>query len=148
LSKLGYGGTYSTFTDTFDTLIYGDEDPPYVTNPGPSDGADDIPVTRNITCRVKDDNYGVEESSLDMTVTVPGRGEVEGVLTVTGNFLNFTLTFNPADDLPYDTDVTVSVDADDLEGNAMETETWTFHTESDTSVAPASLGHIKADFAE
>jgi hypothetical protein len=129
-------------------LIYGDEDPPYVTNPGPSDGADDIPVTRNITCRVKDDNYGVEESSLDMTVTVPGRGEVEGVLTVTGNFLNFNLTFNPDDDLPYDTDVTVSVDADDLEGNAMETETWTFHTESDTSVAPASLGHIKADFAE
>lgn len=140
-----YPGSIST---AIERTIYPDSDAPYVTNKGPSDGADDIPVGRNITCHVKDDGFGVEESSVDMTVTVPGRGEVDGNLTVTGNFLDFNLTFNPDEDLPYDTDVTVSVDAEDLEGNVMDTETWTFHTESDTSVVPTSLGHIKADFAE
>jgi hypothetical protein len=30
----------------------------------------------------------------------------------------------------------------------MDTEIWTFTTETDTPVTPTSLGHIKAGFAE
>lgn len=142
------GYSESGISSAIERTIYPDSDAPYVTSKNPSDGADDIPVTRNIVCHVKDDSFGVEESSLDMTVTIPGRGEVDGDLSVTGNFLNFKLTFNPDEDLPYGTEVTVSVDAEDLEGNVMDTEIWTFTTETDAAVTPTSLGVIKAGFSE
>ena len=149
LSKLGYGsGSYTQFINVFDTLVYGDEDPPYVTGHNPTDGADDVPVNKRITCHVKDDGFGVEHDSLSMTLTAQDRGEIDGTLTITGNFLNYTLKFTPDEDLPYGTEITAEVAAEDIEGNVMPTETWSFTTESDTTVAPASVGRIKAGFTE
>jgi thiol-disulfide isomerase/thioredoxin len=142
------GYSESAISSAIERTIYPDSDPPYVLARNPTDGASDVPVTRNIACHVKDAGFGVEESSLEMTVTVPGRGEVEGNLTISGNFLDFGLTLDPYEDLPYGTEVTVEVDAKDLEGNVMPTETWSFTTESDASIAPASFGHIKVGFAE
>lgn len=144
------GYSESGISSAIERTIYPDDTAPTVTNKDPADGATDVAVTKNIKCHVKDAGFGVEESSLDMTVTIPGRGEVDGNLSITGNFLDFTLTFNPDEDLPYDTDITVEVDAADIEENVMETETWTFTTEIDpeTSITPASIGHIKAGYAE
>lgn len=136
--------------NALESIIYGDDEAPYVSGLNPDDGDTGEDVDVNIRGHVKDDNWGVDEDTITVEVTVPGRGDVPGNLTITGNMLDFTYTFNPYDDLPYDTEVTVKVNASDLAEppNAMPEFTYSFTTEGEpgSTVTPASLGVIKATY--
>lgn len=144
-------GYYPTaISQAIERTIYPDNDPPTVYGQNPPDGSTDVDVDKQIKCHVEDAGFGVDEGSLSMTVTAEDRGEIEGDLNISGDILDFFLRFTPDEDLPYDTEITVAVDATDLDGNVMPTETWSFTTEQDPStvVTPTSLGVIKAGYTE
>jgi hypothetical protein len=101
-------------TTAIENIIYGDEDPPYVENLDPEDGETGVDLDDNIKGHVKDDCYGVDEESITVDVNTADRGEIPGSLNFTGDFLDFTYTFNPDDDLPHYSEIFVTVNAADL----------------------------------
>jgi hypothetical protein len=130
LSKLGYGGgSYTDFINTFDMIIYGDEDPPYVDGQIPEDGDTDVSLSYNVSGHIKDDNYGVDEDSVEVDVYTTVKGDIPGVLTLTGDFLDFMYSFNPDDPLPHYIEVSVYVAASDLADHDVEYE-YSFWTRS------------------
>jgi hypothetical protein len=129
LSKLGYGGTYSDFIDAFDGVIYGDDDPPYVDDTNPDDGATDVGLGGNISGHIYDDNWGIDEDSVEVDIYTLTRGDIPGSLNITGDFLDTTYSFNPDDSLPHYIEIYVYVAADDLARHEMEYE-YSFMTRS------------------
>jgi hypothetical protein len=129
LSKLGYGGSYQDFIDTFDAIAFGDEDPPYVDSLNPDDGATGVNLNANIKGHVKDDNWGVDEESVIVEGSVFSRDDIEGTLTLTGGFFDFAYSLNPDDDLPHYAEISVYVAAEDLAGYDVEYE-YSFWTRS------------------
>ncbi len=122
-------------TDALESIIYGDDDPPYVDGLNPDDGETDVDLDDNIKGHVKDDNWGVDEESVVVEASVFSRDVIEGTLSLTGTFFNFTYTLNPDDDLPHYAEVSVYVAADDLAGNDVEYE-YSFSTRSFELEAP------------
>jgi len=95
--------------------------------PPATEGATDVPVSADILIEITDDQTGVDPNSIKVTVTVPPGVTVPGALTYnTGTHI---ATFNPADNLPYGTTVTVEVEAKDLASpKNKSTKTYTFTT--------------------
>lgn len=131
-----------------------DGDPPYVEQQDPADGDTGVSPDADIVWHVNDDigiPLGDWESYVDFTVAT-ARTDVPGSITVTGTDPGYdlTFTFDPDDALPYGATVDVTVDAEDTFGNVMAQETWSFTVENDpeANVTPASVGVIKAGFAE
>ncbi|UCE27013.1 MAG: hypothetical protein JSW52_11800 [Candidatus Coatesbacteria bacterium] len=129
LSKLGYGGTYSEFEDAFDAVIYGDEDPPYLEDMNPEDGDTDVSLSYNISGHIIDDNYGLDEDSIEVDVYTLVKGDIPGDLNLSGDFLDTSYSFNPDDPLPHYIEVFVYVAASDLARHDMEDE-YSFWTRS------------------
>jgi hypothetical protein len=125
--------------------INGDTEAPYCHSANPAPNATNVSVNTNISVNVKDDGSGVDRDSVKMVVMVPGDAVVPGNLDISGNFLDFHLTFDPNSSLPPNTKVTVTVDAKDLFGNAMQSYQWQFTTGALT-VTPTSFGKVKAAF--
>lgn len=122
--------------------INGDTAAPYCHSANPAPNSSNVDVNTNIYVNVKDDGSGVDRSSIQMSVTVPGDAVVPGVLNITGNFLDFRLEFNPTNPLPPNTRVTVKVDAKDLFNNVMTSYQWSFTTGA-SNITPTSVGKIK-----
>lgn len=122
--------------------INGDTAAPYCHSPNPAPNASNVDVNTNINVNLKDDGSGVDRDSIQMLVTVPDDATVPGRLTITGNFLDFRLEFDPTSPLPPSTRVTVKVDGKDLFNNTMTSYEWSFTTAA-TNVAPTSWGKIK-----
>ena len=123
--------------------INGDTQPPYCHSPSPANNAPNVDPNTNIGVNIKEDGSGVDRDSITMVVTVPGDGVVPGTLNITGNFLDFRLDFDPTTSLPFNTEVTVTVNAKDLFNNAMTPYVWKFTTGA-SNVVPMSLGKVKA----
>lgn len=144
-----YDINMNNLSDAIERIIYGessDTDPPYVYYQLPAEGATEVNPVTNIKVRMKDDGYGIDESTFEMTVTAGGN-PVAGDISEENqsNFLDYRIVFDPDDPLPTETQVTVSVEADDLVGNHMEDE-WSFTTASNPGIESVSLGEIKAVF--
>ena len=118
---------------------------PYCHSPSPTPNATGVNVNTNIAVNLKEDGSGVDRASVKMAVTVPDDAAVSGKLTLTGNFLDFRLEFDPTSPLPAETRVTVKVDGKDLFNNVMPTYEWHFNTGTVT-VEPTSFGKAKATF--
>jgi hypothetical protein len=125
--------------------INGDTAAPYCQSPSPGPNATNVDVNTNITVNMKDDGSGVDRDSIQISVTVPDDAVVPGKLSVTGNFLDFRLEFDPDSPLPPNTRVTVKVDGKDLFKNAMQTYEWSFTTGA-SNISPTSVGKIKGLF--
>ena len=125
--------------------INGDTKAPYYHSPSPTPNATGVNVNTNIAVNLKEDGSGVDRASVKMAVTVPDDAAVSGKLTLTGNFLDFRLEFDPTSPLPAETRVTVKVDGKDLFNNVMPTYEWHFNTGTVT-VEPTSFGKAKATF--
>jgi hypothetical protein len=131
LSKLGYGsGSYTDFIDTFDAVVYGDEDPPYVDDMNPDDGATGVGLGINISGHIYDDNWGLDEDSIGVDVYTLARGDIAGDLSLSGDFLDTTYSYNPDDPLPHYMEIYVTVNADDLAGHSVDDFTYSFTTKS------------------
>ena len=96
------------------------------TDPGTSGhssakGATNVARGTDIVVHVTDAGSGVDQSSIVMTV--------EGATvtpTITGSAADYTLTYDPPTDFNYGQVVNVTVDADDLAGNNMAQDAYSF----------------------
>jgi iron complex transport system substrate-binding protein len=94
---------------------------PYISGQNPADGAAYVPVGADIVVHIQDDGDGVDDSTITM--------EVEGTAVtpeITGTGADYTVTYDPSSDFEHLQVVDVTVDAEDLAGNAMSTVTYSF----------------------
>jgi len=104
--------------------------PPYTSNHSPINNGHDLPVNTNITLHVKDDDSGVNLSSIGIQVN-----GMTVIPVITGDSLDCILTYDPPVDFNYGETVTVSIDAADHAGNWMDTEGYFFITQMEGLVA-------------
>jgi gliding motility-associated-like protein len=131
-----YSTTSSSRKFTIDTAS------PYTTDHYPAPDDISVSLTTNIVVHVQDSTSGVNQSSIVMKindeVVMPG---------ITGTLSDYTLTYDPAIDFDYSQEITVSIDAEDIAGNSMATEIYSFLTESmgevTTPVVPTGLSSGK-----
>lgn len=142
-----YSINITNLANAIENIIYGDDTDPYMDGTDPSDGETGVDPYVDITGTIADDNWGVDESSVTVEVSVPDKGVISGDLTFDGTMLELDYEFDPDDPLPLDTEVTVVVNADDLASppNSLPEYTYSFTTSS-TSVETVSLGELKATF--
>ncbi|MFH1292217.1 MAG: Ig-like domain-containing protein [bacterium] len=122
-----------------------DDDDPYITNKSPADAATNISTSTNITFRVKDykddggsiPGKGVNSGTITVRVTSASTGEnnytcSSGEITCdTSNINNILVTLDPGTNFAENEEVTVQINASDLNGtpNVMPAETFSFTTE-------------------
>jgi len=108
-----------------DVRIYTcDTTDPYTSGHNPAKGVTDVPIDTNIVVHILDDNSGVDESTIVMTVE-----DTPVSPTITGTSADFTLTYDPPVDFDFLQEVNVTIDASDFAGNAMPTDSYSFTTE-------------------
>jgi len=120
-----------------------DTDPPVTSSHSPAKGATGVAVSSNIIAHIKDVDSGVDQATIVMTV--------EGSTvtpTITGTAADYTLTYNPPSDFSSSQVVNVTLDADDLAGNSMTQDAYSFTCASaPDATAPSTSGHNPADGA-
>lgn len=97
--------------------------PPVLSNEMPEDGSTFVDVGTNISFLISDTESGVNNASIVMRVNT---NTVTPMLTSDPS--GTTVTYNPSNDLPFDSEIVVSVDACDNNGNCFNNETFTFRT--------------------
>ena len=102
-----------------------DTTPPYTSGHDPAKGATGVPVDTNIVVHVRDDFAGVDQSSIVLMVDGV---DVTGQAVITGGTGDYTVSYDPPADFAYGQLVNVTVDASDIAGNAMPTESYSFTT--------------------
>jgi len=137
-----FSGTYKTFTAGMevetgdvggDTEVVVDGTLPYTDGHNPEKGATDVSVDTSITVHVKDDGAGVDHNTIVMTVeSVP----VMPTILPIGLTLNFSVTYDPPADFGHGQVVNVTIDASDLAGNAMITDSYSFTTDPPVTEKP------------
>ncbi|NQT72877.1 MAG: Ig-like domain-containing protein [Chloroflexi bacterium] len=106
---------------SFTTEPAPDMTPPYIYGRTPDSGAIDVPVDTDITFAVRDDNSGVDQSSIVMTV-------VGSIVTpiISGSTADTIVLYNPSSDFSDGQVVDVTVDASDIAGNPMVQDVYSF----------------------
>ena len=130
-SDIGSGAIGSMADGTITIAEGEDSTPPdtYGHNPGKS--ATDVPVNTNVVVHVRDGGDGVDQSTIVLRVN----GETVSP-QISGNFSDYTLTYDPSNDFPYGTTINVAVDAQDLAGNIMPTDSYSFTTVAEPDTVP------------
>ena len=100
-----------------------DTTPPYATNRSPAPGATGVAVDTLVALELRDAGVGLDQSTITMQVN--GSPVTP---TISGTPAAYTISYNPPVDFAYDQTVSVEVDASDLNGNAMVTDTYSFTT--------------------
>jgi len=105
--------------------------PPYTSGHDPAPDDTGVPVDTNIVVYVSDDDSGVDDTSIIVTVEVGG-SITPGITTIEGDINNYvvTVTYDANDNLDYQQQVNVSVEASDLSGNTMIADVYSFTTQS------------------
>ena len=130
----GSDSTSTSFTVTVGSDDYTD---PSVSGMTPSANAIQAPLNTMISCHVTDAGDGVNASTVVIKVdgTTVYTGNVSsytsslGVCRRSGTTADYAYAFQYSDNLSYDQEVTVTVNASDQAGNAMTTVTSSFTTE-------------------
>jgi alkaline phosphatase len=115
-------------TDLFDLAI-ADTRSPKIFFTGPANGILDVPVNYVITATFSET---MDESTINKNTFIVDNG-VNGTVVYDTN--STTAKFTPTTDLDYDTTytATITTDAEDLAGNALQADyLWSFTTQSDT----------------
>ncbi|MFC1651972.1 Ig-like domain-containing protein [Patescibacteria group bacterium] len=113
------GNVMATDTYSFTTEDQGDIEPPYFTNMNPAPGQTNVPVDTNIYLEVLDNDIGVDQWSIDLTVEgvlVIDDGVAQPGFTVAINPIanGFSLDYDPSADFGEEQQVDISVSASDL----------------------------------
>jgi len=125
------GNAMPTYTAQEDTEV--DDTAPAADQLTPADGATDVAVDTAISLRLRDSQSGVDADSVSMDfdgqdVTADldfGLGAAQA-----GGEAQVIVTYQPPDDLNYETDYDVHVEAADMVGN-QTTVDWSFTTEAE-----------------
>lgn len=98
-----------------------DINPPYTDEFSPQKNGTDIAKNTNIVLHIKDNESGVDETSIEMMV-----GEIIVKPDITGTSTNYVLTYNPEENFSYNQVVNVKVKANDLASNIMPMVEYSF----------------------
>ncbi|MDF2379235.1 MAG: Ig-like domain-containing protein [Candidatus Gracilibacteria bacterium] len=104
-----------------------DTQAPQITQFLPAFGADDVPLSTNLSFHVTDDQSGVDMNTLSVIAhnTTFTNGSPE--MTVTGTALDFTVVINPANDFPFNTEIVTTIGVRDVSGNIMPQRVFRFN---------------------
>ena len=113
--------------------------PPYTSGHNPANGDTGVSISTNIVVHVEDVGSGVDYTTVVITVegetVYNGSDEASYPLTTrTGTTLaDYTFRYNPASDFSYEQVVDVTINASDIDGNAMTMDEYSFTTGSATA---------------
>ena len=117
----------ATDSYSFSTAVAPDAAAPYSTNHSPAPGATGVAVNTLITLELRDAGVGVDQSTIAMRVNGSAVSPV-----ISGTPAAYILSYDAPVDFGYEETVTVEVDASDLNGNTMATDTYSFTTTTPT----------------
>lgn len=110
-----------------------DNTPPLVSGQLPAPNVTNADVKSNITAFLSDDQYGVDWTTVAMTVN----GEnVTSQMQIQGAMGNYRLFYDPPGNLAFDTEYNVKIEGCDLVGNCMDPVTYKFTTAAPDTTAP------------
>ena len=119
-------------TESVEDLI-----PPYTEGHDPAKDEVNVTPGTSVSLHIKDDVRGVNRNSIVMTVN-----EEAIMPAITGNDADYLVVYDPVADFNYGETVTVTVDASDLAGNAMDQEFYSFTIEEAVYTDPGwVVGH-------
>ncbi len=122
----------NTMVDSFKFLTTTDHQPPTVANRLPDAGATNVPVDTTIAFDLLDPLSGVQAATIHATVQGT---DVTKSLQITGTPAQAHVLYDPPTPFKYGEVVHVGVDARDLAGNVMVTQTYSFTTLPDSDKA-------------
>ena len=119
--------SWFSLEEIIDLSAGADSTPPYTSSHNPAKGATEVPVDANIVIHVRDDDAGVDQGSIVLTVEGV---EVTGSAVIIGTPADYTVTYNPPVDFAHGQSVQVTLDAMDLASlpNVMPTDIYEFIT--------------------
>jgi len=101
-----------------------DNTPPYTTDHNPAPGSTGVHINTNIALTIRDAGVGVDKSTIVMKMN-----GLQVTPTISGTPSAYTVTYDPPTNFGYEQTVLVMVDASDLNGNKMATDSYSFTTE-------------------
>ena len=110
-----------------------DNTPPYVSRQKPLPNATNVDVKSSVVAHVGDDLFGVDWTTVVMTVNgenVTNKARLGGVMG------DYELVYKPQGNLAFATEYTVTIDACDLVGNCLQTVSYKFTTAAPDTTPP------------
>jgi hypothetical protein len=108
---------------TFITKSTRDTEPPYTDNHFPEKYATNVPVNSRIIVHIKDDGVGVNPGSIIMKIN-----NIKVTPEITGIMSDYRIVYQPDTNFEYNEKVKVTIEAEDMEGNKMIPDIYTFTT--------------------
>ncbi|MBN2089144.1 Ig-like domain-containing protein [candidate division KSB1 bacterium] len=125
------GKAYSDYSDERSFTL--DLTPPFITNHSPSPGVTGVAINTDIVLEIKDVLSGVDSASIEMTVDATKVAFVLQAISA-----GYQVKFNPPQDFGYEQTISVSIKANDLAGNQLTAQTYSFTTATLSNTAPAT----------
>lgn len=122
---------------------FDDITPPWVSEPRPSPGSTDNPLDSDITFRIRDNQSGVDITTLAI--------EVQGILytfdginrfSYSGDSMDYYITVDPIEDFIEGVIVRVEVDAEDFDNNVMPSYRWFFNQPAEPPPVPPTCEEL------
>jgi|GEM_PF-1000147 len=107
-----------------------DSTDPYLSSISPAASATDVAIGSNVSFRIRDDECGVDSTTLEVTVDGTTYTPSDPEMTISGTASNYLVTINPASDFAYGDTISVTIDGDDDVGNNV-TYNYSFDTIAD-----------------
>lgn len=104
-----------------------DNQGPTVSNVSPSNGAKNQPLDSNVSLHIRDNELGVDLSTVKISVHGIDYFPTSTEVTQTGAPLDYTFVIDPVADFPELTEISIVVEATDLGGNVMSPRTFRFN---------------------
>ena len=131
---------YAIDNIVFDSLEAEDNIPPYTSGHSPSKNATDVSIDTDITVHIIDDGEGIDQSSIVMTVE-----DIPVIPTITGSTNDYTVTYAPFTSFDYGQVVDITIAAQDLAGNIMVQDSYSFTIKPQDQISNNLIAHYKFD---
>lgn len=131
VEDLSGNGLLSVFTSTFTTEEAPDTTPPKIVDVAPNNGENNVEPSASIVAEFSED---IDQSTVKSNsfVVTSNSTSISGSLTIS----NRMITFDPSSNFPGSETIEVTVSGiEDLNGNIMNSTTWSFVTRSTTTLS-------------
>ncbi len=137
--------------NTNPVTISGDANPPIISDQNPANGTADVTIDSNLIFTLSDNESGVDWTTFSITLSGDGgyfrtyTDADTGVVSRTGTPASYEVTINPDADFGQGETISVTVNVDDLAGNALVPPVWSFTTA--TGAGPQTMVLYPSDVA-
>ncbi|MFH1092806.1 MAG: CFI-box-CTERM domain-containing protein [Candidatus Omnitrophota bacterium] len=144
-SSMNVFAANSMSTDSYSFTVTSDDSAPAIINRLPASGENNVSRTTNIKFSIADDLSGVDNSTIDLKVNnvdIVTNGVAQTYLNRAGstvqhaveiiekNSREYVVVYDPAEYFDYKQTVQVVINADDLEGNQLQSSTYSFKVQN------------------